>query len=320
MKRALILGASGLLGSHMATKLKAEDYHVTGVSRSRQLHTACDEYIPVDLRDLMPSHPMFRNVDEVYNFACEVGGLGYIADKTNDAEIMRNSTMIDIAVLEAIRHRKQMSGTAPVLFFASSACVYNVPGKRFYIEADAYPACCSNEFAWQKLFAERLYRSYMTAFDIDVRVARLFNTYGAGMTWRGGREKAVAALCRKVAQAKDGDALDVWGFGEQTRSFMHVDDAVDGIYRLMQRAPFDTPVNLGPPEEVTINELLALLMEISGKRLFKKFNTGPTGVSKICADTTKLRQLIGWEPPTKLEKGLPDVYRWVENQVLTAAK
>lgn len=319
MKRALVLGASGLIGQHMAQRLKAEGYHVIGASRRRLASTEADEYVEVDLREIMPSDPIFKGVDEIYNFACEVGGLGYIANHINDAEILRNSTQIDISVLEAAVHAKQVRGKAPKVFFASSACVYNMPGKRFYAESDAYPANCQHEFAWQKLYAERLYQAYARVYGLDIRIGRLFNTYGEGMPWRGGREKSVAALCRKMAEVKDGGIIDVWGNGEQTRSFTHVDDAIEGIWRFMQcPAPGANayPMNIGPSQEVTINDLVQVLMTISGKFVFKKFGDGPSGVSKICSDNTRIRQMLGWEPSILIEDGLKTIYPWVEKQVL----
>lgn len=316
MKTAIVCGSAGFLGQHMVARLIAEGYHVRGLSRSVMhgpYEWASDhEFYTLDLRRLLPSDPFFQNVSEVYQFACEVGGLGYIADRNNDAEVLRNSTLIDMNVLDACRFNK-----VPKVFFASSACVYNIPGKRFYAEADAYPANCSNEFAWQKIYAERLYQAHARIYGMDIRIGRLFNTYGAGMTWQGGREKSVAALCRKIAEAKDGGVIDVWGGGEQTRSYMYVSDAVEGIWRLMQysRPNAGEPLNIGPAHEVTIRDLIRAISRQAGKTVFSKFGDGPTGVSKICSDNTLIRARLKWEPEITIEQGLETTYPWIKEQV-----
>lgn len=311
MKRAVVCGAGGLIGSHLVRRLKADGYYVRGLSRNhpRYWKSEADEFWTCDLRDQHPS--MFVDVDEVYQLACEVGGLGYIADAQNNATMLRNSTLIDLNVLEACCVNK-----VPKVFFASSACVYN-SGKRFYDEGDAYPANCTNEFAWQKLFAERLYRAYADNNDVQVRIGRLFNTYGIGMAWTGGREKSVAALCRKIAEAKNGDTIEVWGSGEQTRSYTHVDDAVEGICRLMQ-SDIQMPLNIGPSFEVTIRDLVKAICKVSGKHVFLSFVNGPVGVSRICSDNTAIRLALGWEPQIDIETGLEQVYPWVKEQVDTA--
>ena len=316
MKRALVTGASGLIGQHMVKRLKLEGYHVTGASRRRPDNTVADDYIEVDLRDIMMADPVFRGIDEIYQFACQVGGLGFIANPVNDVDILRDSTLMDIAVLEACRHQKVMR-KPPKVFFASSACVYNIPGKRFYVESDAYPANCSNEFAWQKLYAERLYQAYARLYGLDIRIGRLFNTYGTGMAWKGGREKSVAALCRKIAEAPEHGVIEVWGNGEQTRSYTYVDDAVEGIWRLMQAPHLNStdPVNIGPAHEVSIRDLLKAISDVAGKKMFCKFGDGPSGVSKICSDNGRIRRMLGWEPTVTIEEGLKTVFPWVKEQV-----
>ena len=316
MKTALVLGAGGFIGNALAARLVAEGYVVRGLSRRAppegRNRASFHEYHTIDLRYLKDNDPFFSNVDEVYQLACEVGGLGYIANHDNDAEIARNSTLIDIAVLEACRVQK-----VPRIFFASSACVYN-SGKRLYAESDAYPANCANEFAWQKLYAERLYLAYARAYGLEVRIGRLFNTYGPGMTWKGGREKSVAALCRKVAQAKHGDVIEIWGNGHQTRSFTYIDDAVEGIWRVMH-SDIKVPVNIGPAQEVSIDELVGEIFKVAGKKLFRCYDPGrPSGVSKICSDNTLIRAALGWEPKTTIEEGLKKTYPWVEKMVLDA--
>lgn len=309
MKTAVVCGAGGLIGNHMVKRLKREGYFVRALSRNLPRYEAseADYYWTCDLR--RPQNDMFKDADEVYQFACEVGGLGYIADKSNDADCLRNSTLIDINVLEACCAQK-----VPKVFFASSACVYN-SNKRFYAESDAYPANPNNEFAWQKLFAERLYQAYGDNYGIDIKIGRLFNTYGVGMTWEGGREKAVAALCRKIAEAKEGGVIDVWGSGEQTRSFTYVEDAVEGIWRLMH-ARTTEPLNIGPSHEVSVRDLIKAISGVAGKQIFCRFGDGPTGVSRICSDNTAIRLALDWEPSTPVEEGLKTVYPWVEKQVL----
>lgn len=315
MKRALVLGASGLIGQHMAARLKAEGYHVTGASRHRPATTGADEYVEVDLREIMFNDPVFKGIDVIYNFACEVGGLGYIANASNDVDMLRNSTQIDIAVLEAATYCKVARGKAPKVFFASSACVYNIPGKRFYAESDAYPADCANEFAWQKLYAERLYQAYARLYGLDIRIGRLFNTYGVGMAWQSGREKSVASLCRKIAEAPEHGVIEVWGNGEQTRSFTYIDDAIEGIWRLMQHPHpnANQPINIGPHHEVSIRDLIKAISDVAGKKVFCEFaKSKPSGVSKICSDNTRIRELLEWEPSIPIEEGLKTVYPWIK--------
>ena len=308
MKRAVDCGANGLIGSHLCHRLSKDGYYVVGLSRSKWRHgeNPCDDYWCCDLRDQHFS--IFQRGDCVFQLACEVGGVGYITLHENDATMLRNSTLIDLNVLDACRHYE-----IPQVFFASSACVYG-GAKRFFAESDAYPAKPGNEFAWQKLFAERLYRSYAESYGMQVRIGRLFNTYGVGMTWEGGREKSVAALCRKIAEARAYTAIDVWGSGEQTRSFMHVDDAVEGIVRLMDTGA-QTPINIGPSSEVTIRDLIKTISDIAGKTVMTRFTDGPVGVSHICSDNTIAKLALGWEPSITVEEGLKTVYPWVKEQV-----
>ena len=311
-QKIIVAGAGGLIGSHMCRRLKAEGNTVIGLSRSPWRHgeNPCDEFWPVDLRY---SHPQFfHNADCVYQFACEVGGLGFISDYDNAATMLRNSTQIDMSILDACRREGVNK-----IFFASSACVYNIPGKRFYAESDAIPANPSNEFAWQKLFAERLYQAYANNYGMNIRIGRLFNTYGTNMAWTGGKEKSVAALCRKIAEAKDGGVIEVWGNGEQTRSYTYIDDCVEGICRLMQ-SDIEVPVNIGPQQEVTIRDLVNTISRIAGKHVFMRFGDGPTGVSKICSDNALIRKELHWEPSITVEQGLATVYPWVQEQLLTS--
>lgn len=312
---AVVCGASGFIGRHLVARLIADGYKVRGLSR-RPFHGIFQdtggehEFYTVDLRRVHSNDWLFKDVTCVYQLACEVGGLGYISDRINASDCLRNSTLIDINVLEACRFFK-----VPKVFFASSACVYNVPGKRFYEEKDAYPANCSNEFAWQKLFAERLYEAAAQNYGIGVKIGRLFNTYGTGMTWFGGREKSVAALCRKIAEADEFGTIEVWGSGEQTRSYTYIDDCIEGIRRLMD-SNVCVPVNIGPASEVTIRDLIKAINREAHKSTMARFGEGPAGVSKICSDNTLVRRLLDWEPRVTIEEGLQTVYPWVVKQVL----
>jgi GDP-D-mannose 3', 5'-epimerase len=313
MKRAIVCGATGLLGSRMCWQLNQEGYHVTALSRSdwNRPHSGfcyAHEVRKVDLRDFHPD--MFVGADEVYQFASCVGGLGYITDAANEVEMLRDSTLIDLNVLEACR----VNGIKNV-FFASSACVYPA-GKSLFAEEDAYPADCSNEFAWQKLFAERLYLAYARKYGMQVRIARLFNCFGAHMAWTGGREKVVAALCRKVAAA-DGntDTIEVWGNGDQRRSFTYVDDAVEGIRALM-RSAYSEPLNIGPSTSLSIAELVRLICKVANKPVAFRYVAGPTGVASICCDTTRMKRELHWVPLTPIEKALQASYFWVQQKVL----
>lgn len=315
MKIAVVTGAGGLIGAHMCAKLKQESYFVRGLSRSPWHHdwpNPCDEYWTCDLREYQGA--FFVGADRVYQFACEVGGLGYIMDRKNDADCLRNSTLIDINVLEACRKEK-----VGKILFASSGCVYPESAKALR-EKDAYPANPLNEFAWQKLFAERLYQSYALDYGMSIRIGRLFNTYGPGMAWQEPRAKVVAALCRKIALAKDGDTIEIWGDGHQLRTLTYVEDVVERVYALM-RAPLATvmPLNIGPTAWMPITRLLFTLRNISGKQLHFKKIDGPVGNPDIRCDGTMANRIIGgfeWSDP---EVALEKTYRWVVSQIEKSA-
>lgn len=317
MKRVIVCGAGGFIGSHLVSRLREEGCYVIGLSRSQPHYyhkMSASEFHTCDLRE---SQGQFFSdkIDAVYQLACEVGGLGYIMDHGNDATMLRNSTLIDLNVLEACRKYK-----IPKLFFASSACVY-YGGTGIYKEADAYPANPMNEFGWQKIFAERMYQAYANNYGIDIRIARLFNTYGPGMPWTGGREKVIGALCRKVAELPaSGGKLEVWGNGAQMRSFLYVDDAVEGISRLAS-SNCREPVNIGPAGFWTLGGLVRALDEISGKTLISSFNPDkPTGNPSICCDTALLVKTLQWSPQTPRERGLGITYEWVQKQVAANRK
>lgn len=322
MKKVLVLGAGGFLGTHLIARLKAYGYAVIGVDRKApefETHQA-DDFLYFDLRNVKANDFVFRGVDEVYQLACEVGGLGYIMNKNNDAEMLRNSMLVNLNVLEACRH----NGVKKV-FFASSACVYPsltpIPGTNIHggcREVDAWPYQGDNFYAHEKMFAELLYDSYSRNHAMDIHIARFHNFYGPLGTWRGGREKAPAAICRKVAEAQEGGSVEVWGDGSATRSFMHVDDCVEGTLRLMNSG-FRGPVNIGSSEMVTIAQMTKYVIEVSGKNLNINYVPGPVGVQGRNSDNTLILEKLGWQPSIPLWKGLAKLYPWVRDQVLTHA-
>ena len=275
MKRAVVCGAGGFLGRHIMCRLKEEGYNVCGIGRHLPDPYEGDEFYVCDLRYLQPFNSLFAETDEVWQLACEVGGLGYIFDGANAAEMLSNSSRINIAVLEAcVRHK------VPKVFFSSSACVY--PGSaRSSAEADAYPILENvGAHAFEKLFSERLYLSYAERYGFEAKIARFSNTYGPLCCWKGGREKSVAALCRKVAELpKEGGEIEMWGDGSQMRNFVHVDDAIEGAMRLM-RSSFSGPMNVGCDEMVTIRDLVWRIADVAGKSVRIKPVSGQVGDRK----------------------------------------
>lgn len=337
--RCLVTGATGFIGRHLVARLKAEGHFVRGIDRQMSDFgpIEADELIRRDLR-LSNLHPdWFKGIDEVYQLAADMGGAGYIFSGDHDARVMRNSSLINLNVVEACRQYKVAR-----VFFSSSACVYasakvkndqaafdSKPldiGRVEYFpcrEQDAYPANPDSDYGWEKLFSERLYQAYARNYGLKVRIARLHNIFGEYGTWRGGREKAPAAICRKVAETLDGGEIPVWGDGEQTRSFLHVSECIEGILRLT-RSDFEGPVNIGSDEIVTINQLVAMVCEIAGKKLTINHIDGPLGVRGRNSDNDLIWEKLAWEPRTSLLSGLRTTYVWIEQQVkeslLTAAK
>lgn len=328
--KAVICGISGFIGNHLARRLKAEGYTVIGVDRVHpkfQPSVAEDFYL-FDLRALKPNDWLFEGADEVYQLAAEVGGLGYIMNHNNDATMLRNSSQINLNVLEACRQQK-----IPKVFFASSACVYSslqvekrdsgqgrtvLTTRQSCVESDVPPLDCDNEYAIEKFFGERLYAAYSRCHGMQVRVARFHNTFGPYGEYDGGREKAPAAICRKVARAADLGDVEVWGDGKQLRSFMYVDDCVEGIRRLMA-SDYQKPVNIGSAQMVSVDELVSLTARVAGKRVAIKHVPGPVGVLGRNSDNTLCRQVLNWEPSSSLEEGLRKTYPWIAEQVLTSA-
>lgn len=317
--RCLVLGAAGQIGVHLVKRLKRDGHRVCGVDRKDPEFgwpgDVPDDFWTADLRQCSPS--LLQGYDEVYQLAAEVGGLGYIMNKNNDAEILHNSMQINLSALEAVRR----NGDKPRVFFASSACVYpsydDDPWGRYHralAEGDAWPYRGDNFYAHEKMFSEFLYDSYARAYGIPVRIGRLHNCYGPYGTWTGGREKAPAAVCRKVAEAAIGGPVDLWGNGKQTRSFTYVDDTVEGILRLM-RSDFQGPVNIGSSEMVTIEELLARVVRVAGKAAWPRFVEGPVGVGGRNSDNALILHKLGWQPSISLNQGLAELYPWVARQV-----
>lgn len=315
MGRVLVTGAGGFIGHHLVTFLKERGHWVRGVDLKKPEFTDvdADEFLLLDLRDPAAAREAVDGVDEVYALAADMGGMGFIS--SNYARILFNNAMINLNTIEAAR----AAGVQRYLY-SSSACIYPeyrqtdadvTPLK----ESDAYPALPQDSYGWEKLISEKLAEYYHQDYAMETRIVRFHNIYGPYGSYDGGREKAPAALCRKVAMAEEGGEVEIWGDGEQTRSFCYIDDCVEGIYRLM-RSDFAEPINLGTDRMVSINELAKIIIDISGKSgLRLKHVDGPQGVRGRNSDNTLLRQVLGWEPGTSLENGLRETYRWIEKQV-----
>ncbi len=321
MKAALVLGAGGFIGGHLVRRLKNEGFWVRGVDLkfNEFSETAADDFVIGDLRDAGFCRQIIdRRFDEVYQLAADMGGAGYIFTGENDADIMHNSSTVNLNVLDAC-HKRNIKR----IFYSSSACMYPAynqedPDNPNCAEESAYPAAPDSEYGWEKLFSERLYLAYQRNFGIQVRIARYHNIFGPEGTWTGGKEKAPAAICRKVASARTGGSIEMWGDGLQTRSFLYIDECLEGTTRLM-RSGFTGPVNIGSEEMVTINELARVVMDISGKQLDVEHKPGPTGVRGRNSNNRLIKDRLGWAPAQPLRTGLEYTYAWIERQVLRNA-
>ena len=316
-KTAIVLGSGGFIGSHLVKRLKREGFWVRGVDLKfhEYAETEADDFALGDLREQDFCQAMIdRRFDEVYQLAADMGGAGYIFTGEHDADIMHNSATINLNVAN-IAHKRNIKRT----FYSSSACMYPAynqedPDNPNCKEDSAYPAAPDSEYGWEKLFSERLFLAYNRNHGLSNRVARYHNIFGPQGTWDGGKEKAPAAICRKVAQTKSGDSIEIWGDGLQTRSFLYVDECLEGTLRLT-RSDWEGPVNIGSDEMVSINQLVDYVADIAGKKIEKNHIPGPTGVRGRNSDNSLIRERLGWAPSQSLREGLEKTYEWIEWQV-----
>ena len=323
MKTALVCGAGGFIGGHLVTRLKEMGYWVRGVDIKNHEYksTDADDFKLLDLRSetnvrtAMTLDSVGKTFDEVYQLAADMGGAGYIFTGENDANVMHNSAMINLNMAKVATE----FNNKPKVFYSSSACMYPEhnqmdPDNPNCAEDSAYPANPDSEYGWEKLFSERLYLAFFRNYGLDCRIARFHNIYGPFGSWNNGKEKAPAALCRKVAEAKDGGTIEVWGDGKQTRSFLYIDECLDGVLRLMESDCMD-PVNIGSDEMVTINQLVETAATVAEKEINRHHIDGPEGVRGRNSDNTFIEQRIGWRPTGKLIDGIRKTYEWIDREV-----
>ena len=330
MKTALVLGAGGFIGSHLVKRLKSEGYWVRGVDLKLPDFSSseADEFIVGDLRNpSLVSKVLYapnqlseqdneNSFDEVYQLAADMGGAGYINTGENDAEVVHNSMLINLNVVREA-HKKSIKK----IFYASSACVYNEhnqlePENPICTEDSVYPAYPDSEYGWEKLFSERLYATYNRNYGLDIRVARFHNVFGPEGTFYGGKEKAPAAICRKVADSLMDEEIEVWGDGLQTRSFLYIDEAIEGVRRLM-KSDYIEPINIGSDHIISMNNLTKLVIKLADKRAGIKNIPGPQGVRGRTSDNTLIKEKLGWTPSQPLSDGLKKTYKWIQSQMFS---
>lgn len=318
MKKALVCGAGGFIGSHLVKKLKKEGFWVRGVDlkEPKFAKTQADDFVVGDLRDpQVCAKVVDTDFDELYQLAADMGGAGFVFSGDNDADIMHNSALINLNILES-----SYKAGVKKIFYSSSACIYPEfnqldPDNPKTEESSAYPAQPDSEYGWEKLFSERLYLAFHRNYKMDVRIARFHNIFGPEGSWNDGREKAPAAFCRKVAETEDGGTIPMWGDGKQTRSFLYIDECLKGVRKLMDSTEFIGPVNIGSEEMVSINQLAEIVMDISGKKQTIEHIPGPLGVRGRNSDNALIKEKLGWEPDFPLRKGLELTYKWIARQV-----
>jgi len=316
-KTALVCGAGGFIGGHLVKRLKSEGFWVRGVDLKFHEHaeTHADDFVIGDLRDQLVVRSLIdRRFDEVYQLAADMGGAGYLFTGENDANVMHNSALINLNVLDAC-HKRNIKR----VFYSSSACIYpeynqEDPDNPNCAENSAYPADPDSEYGWEKLFSERLYLAYNRNHGMECRVARYHNIFGPEGTWEGGKEKAPAAMCRKVAMAEYGSEIEVWGDGIQTRSFLFIDECIEGTTRLL-RSDFEGPVNIGSDEMISINDLAEMVIGFSGKAMGIRNIRGPEGVRGRNSDNRLIAEQLGWAPKLPVSEGMACTYEWINGEI-----
>ncbi len=317
-KRVIVLGAGGFIGGHLVKKLKKDGCWVRGIDLKyhEYAETHADEFLIGDLRDpKIVDIVIDERIDEIYQLAADMGGAGFVFTGENDADIMHNSAMINLNVADTAMRKKVKK-----LFYSSSACMYPErnqmnPTKPVTAEESAYPAAPDSEYGWEKLFSERIYLAFKRNYKLNVKIARFHNIFGPEGTWDGGREKAPAALCRKIALTPDGGTIDMWGDGTQTRSFLYIDECIEGIQRLMASKTFDGPVNIGSEEMLSINDFAYMIMNIAEKKVNINHIPGPLGVKGRNSDNKLILEKLGWAPSQPLKKGMEITYKWIQEQI-----
>ena len=322
IKKVLVGGGGGFIGGHLVKRLKKEGFwvRVVDLKHNEFSESEADEFIIADLTDPVVCREAVEGIDDIYQLAADMGGAGYIFTGDHDAAVMHNSATINLNIAEAA-HRAGVKK----IFYSSSACMYPEynqldPDNPKCSEDSAYPAAPDSEYGWEKLFSERLYLAYQRNYGISVKVARFHNIFGPEGTWTGGREKAPAAICRKVAEATEGGYVEIWGDGKQTRSFLLVEDCVDAVRLLMESPDFSGPVNIGSEEMISINNLANMVADIAGKNLAIKNVEGPTGVRGRNSDNALIEEKLGWSPKYNLRQGMEITYKWIDEQVKAAKK